>query len=93
MKENEGEGEVKLKAPSEDVQRILVRVLQDNADVLNLHKIGEVTGLKTKARNFVERGAAFKDGREWLLFKTAITEEIRLMEGLVIAMKQIKTKI
>ena len=92
--EETGEQEgVKLKAPTEDVQRILMKVLQENLDVLNLHKLGEVTGLKMKARHFVERNAPFKDGREWLLFKTAVNEEVAIMENLVKAIKQIKTRI
>lgn len=94
MKENsDAEGVGKIKAPSEDVQRILMRVMQKHLDIISMHKIGQATGLKHKVSRFATGGFPLTEGTEWVLLKMAVQEEIRLMESLVKDWKEIKSRI
>lgn len=87
---NKANSRVKIAPPPDHKQKPLITLLREHLDVVNVYKLGKAMERVSQVRHFIERQRPFVEGKDWILFKAALSEEVRLMENFVKEYKRIK---
>jgi hypothetical protein len=94
MKEDkEGKDAQNIPAPPDHKQKLLITLLREHLDVINVYKLGKSIDRVSEVRHFIERSKPMKNGKDYLLIKTAVMEEARVMEDFLKALKAVKSKL